>query len=161
MMSPRLRKFALTAHIIASVGWIGAVAAFFVLAVAGLTSANLLMVQGAYLAMDLISWWIIVPCSVAALATGLIQSFGTSWGLLRHYWVLAKLLLTVVGTLILLVHMQPIARLAEAAPGLVAGGEELWKFRIQLVADSGLALLLLATTTALGIFKPWGRTRAS
>ncbi len=38
IMPPRLRKFALTAHVTSSVGWLGAVAAFLVLAVAGLTS---------------------------------------------------------------------------------------------------------------------------
>jgi hypothetical protein len=36
-MTPRLRKFALTAHVTSSVGWLGAVAAFLALAVAGLT----------------------------------------------------------------------------------------------------------------------------
>lgn len=158
-MSPRLRKVALTAHVIASVGWIGAVAAFFALAIAGLTSSTILMVRGAYLAMDLISWWIIVPCSLAALATGLIQSLGTPWGLFRHYWVLTKLLLTVLGTLILLAHLQPITRMAESAPGLELGGDMLRRLRIQLIADSGLALLLLGATTILGVFKPWRRTR--
>jgi hypothetical protein len=39
-MTPRLRKFALTAHVTSSVGWLGAVAAFLALAVAGLTGQN-------------------------------------------------------------------------------------------------------------------------
>lgn len=37
-MKPSLRKFALTAHITLSVGWLGAVVAYFALAIVGLTS---------------------------------------------------------------------------------------------------------------------------
>ncbi len=39
-MTPGLRKFVLTAHIVFSVGWIGAVAAFLALAIVGLTSRS-------------------------------------------------------------------------------------------------------------------------
>ncbi len=37
-MKQGVRKFALTAHVVASVGWLGAVAAFLAVAVVGLTS---------------------------------------------------------------------------------------------------------------------------
>lgn len=37
-MTPRLRKFTLTAHVIFSVGWLGAVVACLTLAIAALTS---------------------------------------------------------------------------------------------------------------------------
>jgi hypothetical protein len=37
-LTPRLRKLALTAHVTASVGWLGAVVAFLALSIAGLTS---------------------------------------------------------------------------------------------------------------------------
>jgi len=38
--------------------------------------------------------------SLAALATGLVQSLGTEWGLLRYYWVLGKLFLTIFATIV-------------------------------------------------------------
>src|SRR5258708_11390948 len=107
LLPPRLRKFALTAHVTASVGWLGAVAAFLAVAIAGLTSGDTPMVRAAYLAMGLTGWFVIVPLSLASLLTGLGQALGTTWGLFRHYWVLAKLLITVVATILLLVHMQP------------------------------------------------------
>jgi hypothetical protein len=75
---PRLRKFALTAHVTSSVGWLGAVAGFLALAVAGLTSQNAQMARAAYLAMELITWFVIVPLGLASLLTGLVQSLGTS-----------------------------------------------------------------------------------
>jgi hypothetical protein len=100
-MTPRLRKFTLTAHIVSSVGWLGSVAAFLAPAVAGLTSRDVQIVRSAYLAMELIGWYVIVPLCLASLVTGLIQALGTQWGLFRHYWVLYKFLITVVSALIL------------------------------------------------------------
>ncbi|MBZ9638092.1 hypothetical protein [Streptomyces sp. PSKA30] len=156
---PRLRKLALTLHVTSSVGWLGAVAAFLALAVAGLTSSSPQTVRGAYLGMDVVGWYVIVPFSVASLLTGLVQSLGTVWGLLRHYWVIAKLLITVGATVLLLVHMQPVGHLAEAAARAALAGGELEGMRIQLIADAAAALLVLLTAAALSVFKPRGVTR--
>src|SRR5712691_5373000 len=103
-MTPALRKLSFTAHVTSSVGWLGAVASFLVLSIAGLTSQDAETVRGAYLAMNLLGQFIIVPLSLAALLTGLVQSLGTHWGLFRHYWVLVKLTLTIGATLLLLLH---------------------------------------------------------
>src|SRR6266704_6394420 len=89
-MTPALRKMTITAHVTFSVGWLGAVAAFLVLSIAGLTSHDADVVRGAYLSMDLISWFVIIPMCFAALATGLLQALGTPWGLFRYYWILMK-----------------------------------------------------------------------
>ena len=51
MITPALRKLTLTAHVTCSVGWLGAVAGFLVLSIAGLTSRDAETVRGAYLAM--------------------------------------------------------------------------------------------------------------
>ena len=76
-MTPALRKLTITAHITFSVGWLGAVTAFLVLSIAGLTSHDAEVVRGAYLSMDLISRFAIIPMCLAALATGLLQALGT------------------------------------------------------------------------------------
>ena len=121
-MTPRLSKLALTAHIAFSVGWIGAAAAFLVLSIAGLTSRDAETVRGAYLAMNLIGLYIIVPLSMAALATGLIQSLGTPWGLFRQHWVLVKLLLTIVSIGVLLMHQfTAVTQAAKLVSGAAAG----------------------------------------
>lgn len=114
-MSASVRSLALTAHVTTSVGWIGAVACFLALAIAGLTSAGPLEVQAAYLAMEMICWAVIVPLSLLSPATGIVQSLWTPWGLVRHYWVLVKLLVTLPCTAILLLHMLPTTRLAAVA----------------------------------------------
>src|SRR5260370_32751108 len=103
-MTPALRKMTITAHVAFSVGWLGAVAAFLVLSIAGLTSHDAEVVRGAYLSMDLISRFIVIPMSFAALATGLLQVLGTPWGLFRYYWILVKFGLAIFATIALLLH---------------------------------------------------------
>lgn len=158
-MTPSLRKFALTAHVTISISWMGAVASFLALAIAGLTSAEPRLVRAAYLAMELISWFVIVPLCSAALLTGLLQSLGTPWGLFRHYWTLVKLMLTTGATLLLVVHLRPILRMAALAAEADLAPGDYGGLRMQLVGDAALALVVLLATATLGIYKPWGRTR--
>src|SRR6266478_985325 len=103
-MTPAVRKLTITAHVTFSVGWLGAVAAFLVLSIAGLTSHDAEAVRGAYLSMDLISRFVIIPMCFASLATGLLQALGTPWGLFRYYWIVMKFGLAVFATFALLMH---------------------------------------------------------
>ena len=159
MLNPALRKLALTAHVTASVGWLGAVAAFLALAVAGLHSDAAHVVRASYIAMDLTTRYVIVPLCFAALVTGLVSSLGTPWGLFRHYWVVVKLALTVIGTLLLLLHARPIESLARVAAGSVMRAGDHHQLRVQLVFDAAAALLLLIVNTTLALYKPSGLTR--
>ena len=158
VMTPGIRKFALTAHVMSSVGWLGAVAAFLALALTGLTSADAARVRSAYVAMELTGWAIIVPLSLASPLTGLIQSLGTTWGLFRHYWVLIKFVITVPATALLLLHMQPVGHLARVVADRTLAQGELAGLRIQLVADAAAAILVLLVATTLSIYKPRGLT---
>jgi hypothetical protein len=157
-MTPRLRKFALTAHVTFAVGWLGAVAAFLALAIAGLTSQDAQMVRSAYLAMELIARFVIVPLSFAPLLTGPVLSLGTKWGLFRHYWILAKLLITILSTIIMQVHMQPISLLAGAASKTTVFSADLHGLQVQMVLASAAALLALLVATVLAVYKPRGMT---
>jgi hypothetical protein len=158
-MPPGIRKIVLTTHIVVSVGWIGAVATFLVLAIAGLTSADVQLVRAAYLGMNLIGWALIFPLSLASLLSGIISALGTVWGVFRHYWVLIKLLITTLASALLLVHLQPVTRMAEIASGSDLGLTEMTGMRIQLVADAGAAVIALLVAAVLSVYKPRGLTR--
>jgi hypothetical protein len=153
------RKFALTAHVIFSVALLGSIAAFLTLAVAGLTSKDAQMVRAAYLAMELIARFVIVPSAFASLLTGLIQSLGTPWGLFRHYWVLLKLLLTVFASSVLLVKMELIGYAARLAAETILSRADLRATGIQLVAHAAGGLLVLLVPAVLSVYKPPGMTR--
>jgi hypothetical protein len=158
LMTSGQRKLALTTHVTSSVGWFGAVASFLVLAIVGVTSQNAQTVRMAYIAMELVTWGVIVPFSLAALLTGILQSLGTTWGVFRYYWILAKLALTLLATIILLAHTQPIGRVATLAAERVLSSADLHQLRIQLIADAGAAMVALLVATTLSVYKPWGLT---
>lgn len=157
-LTPPLRKFVVTAHITFAVGWLGAVAGFLALATVGLNSQDTQIMNAAYLGMDLTARYVILPLSFAPLITGPILSLGTPWGLFRHYWILAKLLITVLSTLILLVHMQPIGHLALMATDGTLSSASLGQ-RVQMVVASGAGMLALLLATGLAVYKPRGMTR--
>ncbi len=158
-MTPSLRKITLTAHVTSSIGWFGAVAAFLALAVAGLSSADSQLMRAAYLGMGLTAWFAIVPLALASLLSGVVSSLGSKWGLARHYWILVKLVITILITILLLVHMQPVDILASAAARTTVLSADLGGLRIQMVAYAVAALLALLVLTALSVYKPQGMTR--
>lgn len=157
-MPPRLRKFAFTAHVIFSVGWLGAVAAYLALAVTGLISQDPQLVRVAYLAMELIGWFVIVPFSLLSLSSGLVQALGTEWGLFRHYWILTKFVLATGSTVILLVHMRTVGRMAAIVRETDLHGADLDVMRRSLVVHPVAGLFVLLSATVLSVYKPWGRT---
>src|SRR5438067_2015588 len=154
IMTPGLRKFALTAHVTSSIGWFGAVAAFLALAIAGLTSRDAQLVRAAYLAMELTTWFVIVPLAFVSLLTGVVSSLGTKWGLFRYYWVLLKLLITIFATIVLLVHTQPIDLLAGVAAKTTVFSVDLQSRQLLMVIASSAALVVLIVLTVLSVYKP-------
>ena len=156
-MSQRVRKFALTMHITVSVGWVGAVAGYLALDVTTVTSQNAQTLRAAYLAMELIAWYVIVPLALATLLTGLVMGLGTGWGLFRHYWVVISLVLTVLAVIVLLVETQTISQLASAAVDPTTSTAELRALPSTLL-HSGLGLIVLLVVLVLNVYKPQGLT---
>lgn len=158
-LTPGARKLTLTAHVICSVGWLGAVGVSLVLAVAGLVSENVLRVRGVYLTLELLGWYVLIPLSLASLLTGLVQSLGTTWGLFGHYWVVVKLVLNLLATVVLLLYMQTLGYLADRAADSTATGRGIDVLRDPSpVLHSAGALLLLLAAVTLSIYKPRGLT---
>lgn len=156
-MTPGIRKFALTAHVTASVGWLGAVLAFIGLAIVALTSQDAATVRGVYLVMEPTARLVLLPLAFASLLTGIVQSLGTTWGLFRHYWVLFKLLITVFATLVLLMYMETFRFMARVAADPRINLDSVRN--VSPLLHSVLALLVLGVATVLAVYKPRGVTR--
>jgi uncharacterized membrane protein len=155
-MTPRVRKLALTAHVVSSVGWVGAIMAFLGLSIVGLTGHDLQTVRGAYLVMEPAAWFALVPLAGATLVTGIVQGLGTRWGLFRHYWVVFKLLIAVIATVVLLLYMETFRAMADVASDPRA---ELADVRnVSPTLHAALALLLLLVAAVLAVYKPRGLT---
>jgi hypothetical protein len=157
-LAPRTRKLALITHVGASVGWLGAVLSSLVLAVIGLASHDSTLVRAIYLTLQTIGWYVLIPLSLASLLTGLVQALGTHWGLLRHYWVLVKLLMNLFATGVLLLYMQTLGGLADAARIASPSGASQLGNPSPVLHSAG-AVVLLISALMLSVFKPRGLTR--
>jgi hypothetical protein len=157
-LSPNARKVLLTAHVATSVGWAGALAVFLAHAVASQSSQDPQIIRAAAIAMAVSAWFVILPMSIGALVTGVLQALGTAWGLLRHYWVVFKLALTLIATGVLLSKLGPISELAAASAKETFTAGDMAGLRASLLvhAVGGLAILLIALV--LAVFKPAGLT---
>lgn len=148
---PLLRKLVLLLHLVTSVGFVGGAASFLVLALAGLGG------EPVYIDMRLIAWWIVLPAAYLSLLVGIVSSLGTPWGLVRYWWVIAKLVLTLIAVVVLQLQLRTIDALAAAeASGdlatLTAG-----KTAMVLHASGGIVVLIVLTL--LSVIKPRGVTR--
>ncbi len=159
-VSPSLYKLLLTAHIIVSVGWLGAVFAKLVLGLAALASSAPAVAAALYLSMGVVNV-AYPPLAIGTIVSGVLLSLGTKWGLLDHYWVVSKLFLT-IGVIATAVQLTDrLARQATVAPsgpaadaGLVLGLASAQG----LLALAAAHLLMLGLATVISVYKPWGRT---
>ena len=157
-MTPGVRRLALTAHVVSSVGWLGSVAVFLALAVSGLTSTDAQMVRADYAVMESVTWFVIVPLCLASVITGFVSSLGTTLGLFRYYWVVIKLLMTIPATIALFVHMQPIGAISRIAAERPLMSHDAG-LQIQMLAAAALALVVLLVATVISVYKPRGLTQ--
>lgn len=158
VLSPRLRKAALTVHITVSVGWVGAVVAYLALDITVLTGQAPHTVFAAYVARGILGWYVIVPLAIASFVTGVLMGLGTRWGLFRHYWVVISLLLTLVALGVLLGQVEHFTYAMNVTPDQVIPSGNAQRRRGRSLLHSGGGLLVLFVITALNVYKPRGLT---
>jgi hypothetical protein len=159
---PARRGFVI-AHVVASVGWLGLTLCLLVLSIAGATAngtgtgtgAATPAAEAAYRAMKIFGDWLLAPLALATIATGLVLSLGTPWGLARHRWVFAKFWITLGAAIASMLSFR--TGINDAAAEVSAG---------QPVSDPsgllfppGVSLALYLFVTVISYLKPWGLTR--
>ena len=158
--TPAWRKAFLLLHVVSSLAWLGAIAAYLALALRCFFGTDDMTSRAAYIGMQAIGWDLVVPLGMASVATGVIQALGTPWGLFRYYWVIVKLGVSIPALGLLFMHMKPTDDLAQAAALKVLQLSDITISpgqRLQLVWDSAVALIVLLATTALSAYKPAGQ----
>lgn len=158
--SPGARKWMLFLHLLCIGGWLGATVAMAFLGLLGRTTGNPEVRRAVYLLMSIMDRNLIVPLVIASILTGVILALRTQWGLFRHFWVMAKLVLALgmvafaVSTVMPWVHALADAT---AAGGDVALVETVGQ---RLVVGAGIFLVALCAIIFLAVFKPRGAARS-
>jgi hypothetical protein len=138
----RTRRALLIAHVLTSVGWFGVAVTVAFCAVVGSSRDDIAFseVIGATL-------WLSVPLGLASAVTGVVLGLTTRWGLLRHWWVVAKQAITIAVILTDVLVIGPaIARDIEA--GSVG----------EIPGPVYAHCIVLAIATVLSVWKPRART---
>jgi ferredoxin-NADP reductase len=157
---PRLgrmpRKVWLTLHVGIGVGWLGISMGMLFLAIIGATADSHELQHGAYLLLSRFEILLAIPSALLTIITGVVVSLGTPWGLLKHKWVLVKLVIALAVPFLAFFEGPWIEELeARSASGPTESGAT----GVLLIGAMGLFVALLWTATILSVFKPGGRTR--
>jgi uncharacterized membrane protein len=161
-MPPRLRKSMLFIHIVTGVGWMGTDIALAILVFGALRSDDAERVAASYLATAYIGVAAVPVLALAMTVSGIILSIGSGLGLLKHWWVLVKLVISLALCVLVYVALLPELR---TLPQMVEMGASADDVRDQLgPTTTGLlfppvvSFTMMAVASLLSIFKPWGKT---
>lgn len=154
---PSVRKSITVVHVVSSVALLGEVWGLVLLNLTATLTADAALGHSAYRLMSVLVFGGGIPLSFTALASGIALALGSPWGLARHYWVFAKLLLLIAVILAGMLLFQPEIMADATAGGASASGGRQWA----QVAIVSCQLVMLLTSTGLSVFKPRGRIRWS
>lgn len=157
-LRPRARKSILVVHIASAGAWIGIDVVMGVVIFTALRGDDATRAL-CYQALELFAGWPLVVTGLACLASGVVLGLGTPYGLLRYWWVVIKLAITIVFIALVPLALRPeVLEMAEQGHRFVAGlpatlavGNLIYP---PIVSPSGLLV-----ATILAVFKPWGPIR--
>ena len=155
------RRWLLMLHILCGVGWMGADVVLALLVVTTRVSDDGTTVAAIYTTLRLAIPWTVPFLASGMLVTGVLLGWGTKYGLVQWWWVLVKLGIGIVLTLLVFVALVPGA--LDLPQGLTGTGEQVR----DAAGDAGTGLMYppfvsfaaLAFALVLSVLKPWGRTR--
>jgi hypothetical protein len=154
-LGPGARKLTLTVHVAAGVGWLGVHAVLVLLAVTGLTTGDEALLHAVYVTAGEVVW-LVFPFAAVSLASGVVLGLGTAWGLFRHFWVTAKL---VINVAMLAVSGAVLSRFVSQAADRARDGAAVGDLGPRILVGSTAGLVLLVAATALSVWRPRSRPR--
>ncbi|ALC83747.1 MULTISPECIES: DUF2269 family protein [Bacillus] len=155
------RKSLLLLHILFAAIWFGTTVVFLVLSINAAATENEQTLVSSYTAMYLLASSSGRVSIFGTVITGILLSVLTNWGLFKHYWIIAKEVLSLVMMGLGLVAIYSISLNAfnvSSANGLAAKEmiNQGWLFTGVI-----LQILSLILTFWLSVIKPWGKRNAS
>jgi hypothetical protein len=162
-LTPAARNAVVVAHAITGIGWMGVDIAVVVLLMTARTTDDPVLVVSGFNAVRMIVPIAVPPLSLGIVITGLMLGLGTRWGLVRYWWVLIKLLLSFLMTVLVFVSLLPaVNSIAVLSTSTTTSADavraSLGSLPTQLMFPPVVSFLMLGFAAILSIFKPWHRT---
>lgn len=156
-LSAPWRKLLLSIHVATTVSILGTALVLLTLGIANLGGAD---PRTIYPAASLVDTWLVAPLAALSLGTGLLLGLLTPWGVFRYWWVMIKLAVTSILTLLVLFVLIPRLGMVAALVTQSDAGPLPIGQRVLLVIAPVLASSLLLLNVGLAMFKPGRRLRA-
>ena len=156
----RTRKAVLTFHIATAGSWLGIDVVIAVFVFTGLSTADPHTAVLSYEALRAVAVWPLLTVGLLCLISGVVLGLGTRYGLLRYWWVAAKLAINVVFVTLVPLALEPAVSQAVTESRVTADGHVTADVARNLlfppiVSPTGLLIAMI-----LAVFKPWGRIGA-
>lgn len=152
----RTRRIVLITHVVLSVGWLGTAYITLALTLLGRFTGDGDLRHAAYLMIGLFDSVALLPLGIGALVTGVVLGLGTRWGVVTHWWVVAKLVANLVLITVPLLLRTP--NVHEAIER-TAGGGPVGDLGTSILPPGIATVIVLILATVISYYKPWGPIR--
>ena len=159
-LGKQTHKGVLVVHIVSAGTWFGLDVAMAAIVFTALSTDDAAIKALCYQALELFVYWPLFVSSVICLASGVLLGLGTSFGLIRYWWVAIKLVLNSLLTTLVVFALRPgVVELAEQGRQTAVGQAVTFAESSMMFPPIVSSTLLLAAFV-LSVFKPWGRIRS-
>jgi hypothetical protein len=160
-LGARTRKSVLVLHIASAGAWLGIDVVMAVLISTALLSDDDRTKALSFRALELVAVWPLLTTGMVCLLTGVVLGLASRYGLVRYWWVAAKLVLNLLLSGLVLVALAPEVSQAAARARLFESGQQVALTVGDLIFPPIVSPTALLVAMVLAVFKPWGRIRRS
>jgi len=162
-LSANGRKWLLIVHLLFAAIMLGVAVVFLILSIVAATASDIGIVRSCYNVMLMLADSSVRASTIGTLATGILLSVLTKWGLLRYYWIIAKEALSIVAIVLgpFGMHFWSLRAVAliQADGGQALHSQAFVVNSGQLWTGIILQIVSLASMYVISVLKPWGVRR--
>ncbi|GAA1869734.1 membrane protein [Pseudonocardia ailaonensis] len=148
------RRSMLTLHVVSTAAWLGLDVALGVLVFVPM--ANPALTAACYQVLPLL-FWPVLTAGLLALLSGVGIGVMTRWGLVRHWWVAAKLVMNLLLLVLIALLLHPALTDAGEFGRALATGTPTTVEVPRIFMPPVVSTTVLLVATVLSVWKPKGR----
>lgn len=158
-LSQKKKSLLIAIHVISLAAWIGGTLGMLLLGIYLYSAENAAQLTYTLASMEIIDENLLKYPALMTLLTGILLSLWTQWGLVKHYWVIIKLGLTIITIMIGIFFLNKWTDLDEGMgfASLQDGGfHSKW---LDIVTTSSINLFFLLFMVFITYYKPFEKIK--
>lgn len=160
-LSIKKKQLIIIIHVLSVICWLGGAMVMLLLGTYMLNSENGEQLYYTVENLHLIDVVMIRYTALVTLITGILLSVWTNWGLLKHYWIVIKLILTLLlicfGIAYMSGWLSQLVSIAQQGRALALSDAAFLNTAYSLIGGAIANIVALIFMTAISYFKPFGK----